>query len=146
MPSSRITLHPGLSTLTAADEPLQRATGELIADLRGVDGLRVTEEDAPSTGHKGGLTDLVIALGGPSLVAGVVTTLRLWLSRDRRRTLTIRAARPGEEPVWIEIAGDNLAERTVHEAVQRLLGAADPAGPSPEIDPGPDLESDPTIH
>lgn len=142
MPPSRITLHPGLSTLTAADEPLQRATGELIADLRGVAGLRVTEEDAPGTGHKGGLTDLVIALGGPSVVAGVVTVVRLWLSRDRRRSLTIRAARSGEDLVWIEIAGDNIAERTVHEAIQRLLGVSDPIDPAPEIEAAPGSDSD----
>lgn len=137
MPPSPITLHPGLSTLTAADEPLQRATGELIADLRDVIGLRVTEEDAPGTGHKGGLTDLVIALGGPSVVAGVVTVVRLWLSRDRRRSLTLRAARPGEEPLWIEITGDNIAERTVHEAFLRLLGGSEP------IEPGLDSDSEP---
>ncbi|WP_208565733.1 effector-associated constant component EACC1 [Micromonospora antibiotica] len=135
-------MHPGLSTLTATDEPLQRATSELIVDLREVVGLRVTEEDTPGTGHKGGMNDLVIALGGPSVVAGVVTVVRLWLSRDRRRSLIVRSARPGEEPVWIEITGDNIAERTVHETVQRLLGAPDPLDRASELDPGPGSDSD----
>lgn len=125
----RITLVPGLSTLSPDDEPLQAATAELIADLRDVDDVRVTEEDrtastghkGQSTGHKGQWQDLVLALGGPSVVAGVVSVFRLWLSRDRRRSLTLVATRPGEEPLRIEISGEHIAEETVRDAVLQLL-------------------------
>ncbi|KAB1948565.1 hypothetical protein F8271_02210 [Micromonospora sp. ALFpr18c] len=147
MPANRIMLLPALSTLTPADEPLQAATAELVADLREVDGLRVTEEDTPAVGQKGQWTDLVIALGGPSVVAGAVTVFRLWLGRDRRRSLTLTAWRAGADPLRIEISGDNVAERTVHEAVQRLLGATDPAvGTSPDDpDADPDRSAPPAI-
>ncbi|PTA47509.1 hypothetical protein [Micromonospora sp. RP3T] len=127
MPPARIILLPGLSTLTPDDEPLQAATAELVMDLREVDGLRATEEGTPVIGHKGQWTELVIALGGPSVVAGAVTAMRLWLSRDRRRSLTLTAWRADEHPLRIEISGDNIAERTVHEAVQRLLSETGPA-------------------
>ncbi|MCX5117240.1 hypothetical protein OG992_08600 [Micromonospora sp. NBC_00362] len=148
MPSARIVLLPGLSTLTPDDEPLQAASAELVMDLREVDGLRATEEGIPVVGRKGQWTELVIALGGPSVVAGAVTAMRLWLSRDRRRSLTLTASRAGEDPLRIEISGDNVAERTVHEAVQRLLfvtGAA--LGDSPDESPnaGPDPSVPPAI-
>ncbi|MGV9212778.1 effector-associated constant component EACC1 [Micromonospora sp. RB23] len=144
MPPVRIVLLPGLSTLTPDDDPLQSATAELVMDLREVDGLRTTEEGIPVVGRKGQWTELVIALGGPSVVAGAVTAMRMWLSRDRRRSLTLTAWRAGEDPLRIEISGDNVAERTVHEAVQRLLLATGPAlGVSPED--GPNAGSDRSV-
>ncbi|WP_431936092.1 effector-associated constant component EACC1 [Micromonospora sp. RP3T] len=148
MPPARLMLLPGLSTLTPDDEPLQAATAELVMDLREVDGLRATEESTPVVGHKGQWTELVIALGGPSVVAGAVTAMRLWLSRDRRRSLTLTAWRADEHPLRIEISGDNIAESTVREAVQRLLVETGPGlGAAPEEGPdaGPDRSAPPAI-
>ena len=118
-----INLRPGLGGLSPGDDPLRLATTELIADLREA-GLPATDDDGdPTPGTKGQLSDLAITVGGSTAAAGaLVRIVNLWLRRDRRRSLTVTRDDGSGNPVTFEIKGDAISERTVHEAVQKLIG------------------------
>jgi len=131
MKPTRLRLQPGLSTLTLADEALQSASEELAADLHDVADLRIIREDTPAPGKKGQWSDVILALGGPSAVAGVVRIFHLWLDRDRRRSLTLIKDLGGEKPLTIKITGDSVSEATVRDAVQQLIRAAEADIPAP---------------
>ncbi|MBL7258430.1 effector-associated constant component EACC1 [Paractinoplanes lichenicola] len=119
-------LRPGLPGLSPGDDPLQLATAELIGDLREA-GLPTTETAPAATGTKGALSDLAVTIGGSTAAAGaLVRIVNLWLHRDRRRTLTITRDSANGTPEVIEIQGDAISDRTLHEAVQKLLDAEDP--------------------
>lgn len=117
-------LRPGLTGPSPGDGPVQLATVELIADLRTA-GLPVTGTDPDAAGATGVLSDPAVTIGGSSTAAGaLVRIVNQWLRRDRRRSLTIiRTA--GGTPETIQIQGDAISDRTLHEAVQKLLDDQD---------------------
>ncbi|MBB4690325.1 effector-associated constant component EACC1 [Paractinoplanes abujensis] len=113
-------LRPELPGLSPGDDPLQLATAELIADLREA-GLPATETGPATPGTKGTLTDVAVTIGGSTAAAGaLVRIINLWLHRDRRRTLTITRSGP-DTPEVIKIQGEAISDRTLHEAIQKLL-------------------------
>jgi hypothetical protein len=114
-------LRPGLPGLSPGDDPLQLATMELIGDLREA-GLPAAEDGPASPGSKGTLSDLAVTIGGSTAAAGaLVRIVNLWLHRDRRRSLTITRDTGDGNPEIIEIKGEAISDRTVHEAVQKLI-------------------------
>jgi hypothetical protein len=119
----QIGVHPRLANLTPDEEPLRSANEELIADLREISELGVSTDGRPAPGTKGQWSDLVIALGGPSVIAGLIKIFRLWLNLDRRRSLTLIRELGGKQHLKIEITGDTISERTIHDAVHLLLTA-----------------------
>ncbi len=119
----RIGVYTGLSTLPPDDEPSRVAARELIDDLR-AEGVPYRLEDEQVAGAKGQLADLVVLLGGPASIGAVVRIFRLWLERDRRRWLALTIDAGDGAPRTIKIEGDAISERTLHDAVQRLVGHA----------------------
>jgi hypothetical protein len=137
MTTTRISLHPGLSTLVPDDEPLRSAAAELVADLRELDGLGVTWDSIPAPGTKGQWSDLVVALGGPSAIGGAVRVFHLWLNRDRRRSLALTRDNGDGKLLTIELSGETISDQTVRDAIQRMVDTAEPSAP-PTPEPGED--------
>ncbi len=83
-------------------------------------------------GAKGPSSDLVwqLAPAAPVIAAALVRGWRLWLQRDRRRSLRITVKESGATRTEIIINGDNVSLETLENAVGLAFGndKNDPSG------------------
>lgn len=122
----RIDVRPGIGNLSPQLPAHAQAVDELLDDLRSVNGLTAREEAAApsSPSAKGGITELVLGPSTASAAWAVVKLARLWLERDRRRTISITVRQPGREPVEIEGSGENLSLDVLARTVELALAEA----------------------
>jgi hypothetical protein len=116
---AEITVDADIQGIDPAHPAFQRAWGELLADLRVTPGLRAQERDvAAETAMKGKgwETELIIGLTGTGTITGLVQALKLWLGRDRRRSVTVTIHSSGQEASY-EIAGENISTATLQAAL-----------------------------
>jgi hypothetical protein len=99
-----------------------------LADLDGTPELRAAGTEARVANSKGTLTDLVIVLSGPSTVAGAVRIFHLWLSRDKRRSITLTRKLEGQPAMEIRIEGEAISEQAVRRAIEQISQAAESVG------------------
>ena len=122
MTLQELTIQTRLAGVKPEHQAAVRAGQELLGDLRAVRGLRVEERQTPATGTKGAVSDVVLALGGPAIVGGVVAVFRLWLGRDaRHRSLVFTRRGPGGADDHIEIHAVNVSDQTIREAIRQAL-------------------------
>lgn len=131
MSSSEVRFVPGLAALPKDHSALRMAESELRADLHEA-GAEVREEPAHAAQTKGWQTDLVLSLGGPAAIAGAVKVFQVWLSRDRRRSLTVVRHERGSGTTEVTIRGDAISDETVRVALEKALGQASQREDDPE--------------
>lgn len=104
--------HPTLDDDRFGDQVLE-LTRALKEDIGGVS-LR-TE---PEQGTRGGVPEIVLALGTSGAIGAVVATLKLWFDRDKARKISIKVRTKGTARE-VEITADtaNVGE------LEKLLGA-----------------------
>jgi hypothetical protein len=111
----------GLANDHPALEKAREDFAEDASDATDVD--LVAREDGGARGGKGFLQEYALIPTGPSAAWAIVQLVKLWLNRDRSRTVRITIKRPGQEPMTIEATGDGLAdtslEQVVHSALKR---------------------------
>lgn len=116
---AEITVDADIRGIDRAHPALRAAWGELLADLRATPGLRAQEHDVADEGAvkgKGWETELIVGLTGTGTVTGLVQALKLWLARDRRRSVTVTVRSDGQEASY-EIAGENISTGTLQAAL-----------------------------
>jgi hypothetical protein len=107
--------------LVAEDDELGPGDDEWVDDLEAlraglIDGdVDVHEEHTARPGHKGTVTEIVVALGGSGAVTGLVAALRSWLEgrQTRRLRLTVR----GRTPVEVDLRAEGLSDETLRKVV-----------------------------
>jgi hypothetical protein len=107
------------------DHPaFEAAMNEFMADARDATEFEVSEHNAVSHENKGGvLQELVLtASAGPSSAVAVVQLVKLWLRRDRHRSIEVTIQQEGKEPVTVEANGDNLSLDAFEKVVNKSLG------------------------
>ena len=104
--------------LTPGDSAHQVAVDE-FRDLAGhTDGLTLGQRTlAPAAGTKGGWEQIFITV---SSSAAVVRLFRLWLQRDRRRSITVEIESEQDEAVTLTVNGEAVSL----DALQRAVDAA----------------------
>jgi hypothetical protein len=120
---AEITVDADIRGIDRAHPAFQGAWGELLADLRATPGLRAQERDVvPETAKqtKGWETELIVGLTGTGTVTGFVQGLKLWLGRDRRRSVTVTVRSGGQEASY-EIAGENISTSTLQAALDAAV-------------------------
>jgi hypothetical protein len=107
------------------DDGWQDQVATLYADLDAqVDTLR---RDRPVAGAKGGIDQLIIALGSAGVFSAVVDCLRAWLGRDRDRRIDVRWTENGAERS-VTLTGEDVDDRTVREIAEAVVART--GGPS----------------
>jgi Effector Associated Constant Component 1 len=113
------------------DDGWQDQIAALYADL---DAQADTVRRArPVEGAKGGVDQLIIALGSAGVFAAVVDCLRAWLGRDRDRRVDVRWVENGMEQS-VTLTGEAVDVKTVREiaiAAVARAGGSWPAGTAP---------------
>jgi Effector Associated Constant Component 1 len=77
----------------------------------------------PVSGTKGALSDMVLHLTGPGIVAGVVTALAAWLKRDRGRSVHLTWTVDGRHGEFT-VTGTTIDNDTLRSALEHGLHAA----------------------
>jgi Effector Associated Constant Component 1 len=117
---AEITVDADIRGTDRAHSAFQGAWGELLADLRVTPGLRAQEHAMAAetvTNGKGWETELIVGLTGTGTVTGLVQALKLWLGRDRRRSVTV-TIRSGSQETSYQITGDNISTDTLQAALE----------------------------
>jgi hypothetical protein len=90
----------------------------LMQDLRAA-GAQVRQDAKPVPGTKGGVVEIILALGSSGALSLAVMAFKAWLARDKNRVITFKTAKTadGEE---ITITGENISEKILEKAFQHL--------------------------
>lgn len=69
---------------------------------------------------KGWETQLIAALTATGTITGFVNVLKLWLSRDRRRSIKVTVHTAGEETIY-DISGENISVDSLRDALKAAV-------------------------
>ena len=102
----------------------ETAMDEFMADAREAAELEVSECNAVSHGSKGGVLQELVLNGSaaPSSAVAVVQLVKLWLRRDRHRSIQVTIRQEGKKPVTVEASGDQMSLDTFEKIVNKTLG------------------------
>lgn len=123
--SIQIRVEPGVEGVTADHSAYAQAAEEFRDDVGGQSGLMVKEVDSdqrPSSA-KGAMQHLFLFPESASAAWAAVKIMKLWLSRDRRRTIDVSISRPGGDPLTVHASGDPLSLETLDNAIRQALKA-----------------------
>jgi hypothetical protein len=109
---------PSSKVFSENDERWQAQVQTLLQDLRAAGG-QVRQDFKPVAGAKGGVAEIIFALGSSGALSLAVMAFKAWLARDKNRVLTFRTAKTadGEE---ITITGENISEKILEKLLQRI--------------------------
>lgn len=104
------------------DENDPRWAGQ-VADLH--DMLRseagdVRRQITPVAGRKGGIEQVILALGSAGAFSAAVAVIRMWLARDRKRVLEVSATVAGKKRAW-KVAGTDATDDTLKEMMREVM-------------------------
>jgi hypothetical protein len=116
MEAAQVVLEVQFEGISLDHSAAQEGIRELIADLRSA----VREEEVADGGSKGAPVELVVSLGASGTVAGLVRIVKLWLTRDRRRTMTVSVRDMTKETV-ISIEGDQISVDALNQALNSIV-------------------------
>lgn len=121
----KLQVAPSVEGLDKGHPALEAAIDEFNTDLRGLSGIKIEERDAEAArpGSKGALQHLILDPEGAAAAWAVVRMAKLYLSRDRRRSLTVTIDRPGHEPQTITASGDSVSVEALERAIHDAFGA-----------------------
>jgi hypothetical protein len=116
---------PSVEGLDKGHPALEAAVDEFYDDLRELSGVKIQERDAETaqSGSKGALQHLVLDPDGPAAAWATVKMAKLWLSRDRQRSLSVTIDGPGQEPRTITASGDIVSTEALERAIRDAFGA-----------------------
>jgi hypothetical protein len=116
MATTEASINVRLAGIGLGHPAAQAAIGELLADLRRAPQLPVREFETSSEGVKGGSLEILVTLGTSGAIASLVQIVKLWLTRDRRRSLVI-SVRNSADGVDINIEGEQISVAALTQAL-----------------------------
>lgn len=105
------------AALPASDERWRAQVSGLLNELRRHGEVR--KEITPVAGTKGGLEDIILALGTSGAITGAVAVFQSWLKRPGNPSIDIEG-KVGRRKVKLKITGQNITEATVQQALTSL--------------------------
>ncbi|MEV6741109.1 hypothetical protein AB0N14_31035 [Streptomyces sp. NPDC051104] len=125
MEPSKLEVVPHLASLTDDHPAVQEAVGELTSMLRDEPAIVAGSPPTAVSGSKGILPVILVELGGSSVTVGAaVRVFRLWLQRDRRRSIRLRRTLPDGSVIEQEVSGVAISDQTLRAALEQLDGAS----------------------
>lgn len=118
---TEVVIDASIREVDPAHTSVQGAWAELRQDLRQVSGLHVEERGLRREGpFKGWETEVIAALTATGTITGFVNVLKLWLGRDRRRSIKVTIRTVGKETVY-DISGENISVDALRNALQAAV-------------------------
>lgn len=98
------------------------ALRELLNDLNDTPDVHVESKGEEATGIKG-VVDTLLMTTTPLAIPAVVRLFRLWLARDKARSINVTITSPGKQPTTVEVTGDNVSLQVLQQAVSESFKA-----------------------
>jgi Effector Associated Constant Component 1 len=126
---AEVVMNVRLPSVDPGHSAFQVALAEFLEDLSTVPPLRPRQRDLPADGaFKGPMTELVVSVSTSGGVAALVKIMRIWLGRDRKRSLKV-TVQTAENKTTYEISGEDVSVETLRDALEaavRTQTASDP--------------------
>ena len=116
-PDAEISIEPSSSAYDPSDARWRSQVQTLLASLEANVGP-VRQNVTPVAGQKGGLVEIIIALGSAGAITASVEVFKAWLNRDRTRSVTITRKRGGKTEK-IVVTGDNISKEILLELAKQ---------------------------
>lgn len=100
----------------SGDERWAARVDSLLDDLR-ESGGHVRKEVTPVAGQKGGIEEIILALGSSGAIAGAVAVFKIWFKRAPESAINIDGT-IGRKKVKLRITGKNIDDATIREALK----------------------------
>ena len=78
----------------------------------------VRKDVTPVPGQKGGVVEIIVALGSAGALTAAVEVFKAWLSRDGTRSIEISTTTGGQKKK-IKVTGQNISKELLAEALQQ---------------------------
>ena len=114
--SGEMSIQPRSSAYDASDARWVNQVQTLLSSLQ-VNVGQVRKEVTPVAEQKGGLVEIIVALGSAGAVTAVVEVFKLWLSRDKTRSIDI-TTKTGDVEKKITITGENISKELLAQALK----------------------------
>jgi hypothetical protein len=115
--ASEFSLQPLSAAYDANDERWLNQVQGLLASLQTNVGP-VRKEITPVAGQKGGLVEIIVALGSAGAITAAVEVFKAWLGRDGTRSIEISTTAGGQKKK-IKVTGQNISKELLAEALQQ---------------------------
>lgn len=79
----------------------------------------VRKEVTPISGQKGGMVEIIVALGSAGAITAAVEVFKMWLNRDSSREIVI-TTKEKDGTKTTRITGKNISKELVSEALQHV--------------------------
>jgi hypothetical protein len=110
-----ITIQPLSSAYDAGDSRWESQVQGLLESLKANVG-EVRKEVTPVPGQKGGIVEIIIALGSAGAITAAVQVFKHWLDRDTTREIEITTRTVGGKKIT-KITGKNISKELIAEAL-----------------------------
>ena len=118
----KLSVELALEGLERTHRAHEAAVHELTEYAHETPGVAVVEATGEATdGAKGSWEPLVLSVASPT---ATVAIFRLWLQRDRRRSVKVKIHSGKQAPVEVEADGENISLHALQSAVEAALKAA----------------------
>jgi len=111
-----IIIQPLSSAYDPGDERWLGQVQGLLASLNANVG-EVRKEVTPVSGQKGGVVEIIIALGSAGAISAAIEVFKMWLGKDKSRGLTVTKVVNGVK-TSTRIVGDNISNEIILEALK----------------------------
>jgi hypothetical protein len=114
-PSAQFKLVATSDALPSSDQRWRNQVDGLLADLKRNAG-EVRREITPVPGKKGGVEEIILALGSSGAITAAIAIFRAWLARSADRSIEIEG-KVGDRAVKLKLSGQNIDEKTMRLAL-----------------------------
>lgn len=118
-PSVEIAVEIALADLPPSHPAFALAEQDLLADSRALPSILLEQRTVADEGQKGAVGGWLLKVLTPSSTNAVVELFKAWLSRDRRRSVTVSLMEPGQAvPTIIHVSGDQISLDVLTKALE----------------------------
>lgn len=121
------TVEVAISTQTAKYAPdspqWRREVAALNTDLHRETGSATTRS-TPMPGTKGGIVEIILALGTSGALVSAVQVFRAWLGRDKTRSITVSWTDEDDKERRLTVTGENIDQQSftaLNESIGRMI-------------------------
>jgi hypothetical protein len=114
-----IKVEPSSDVYDLNDDRWIHQINQLVEDCQSEAG-DVRKNIIAQEGQKGGIIDIIIALGSAGAIKAIVDVFNAWISRDRTRNLAIEI-RSGGDVKRIEVSGKNFSKNLLEKYMQSAM-------------------------
>lgn len=116
MNNLELTIEPKNENYDPSDDRWIDQINDFVVDVQQEVG-DVRKEVTPVEGRKGGIEAIILALGSAGAIKAFVDIIKVWITRDRNRSVKLKLNRGGELFEW-EIDGSMLNKELVQDFME----------------------------